>query len=59
MALTQRALAFTANVMVVVLVGGFLVTLATSSELTGMFAALCAGAGVSFAGGIAWYSRRG
>jgi hypothetical protein len=58
-ALTQRALAFTANVLVVVLVGGFLVTMATSSDLAGAFAGLCAVAGVSFAAGIVWYSRRG
>lgn len=58
-ALSLKASAFTTNVLVLVLVGGFLVTLATSSDLAGVFAALCAVAGVAFAAGIVWHSRRG
>lgn len=55
----QRALAFTAGVLLVALLGGFLVGLATQSEHTQVFAGLCALGGVAFAAGIVWHSSRG
>ena len=57
--ITQRASAFTAQVLVVVLVASFLVTLASGSDLAGVFAALCAVGAVAFLSGIVWHSRRG
>lgn len=53
-----RATAFTGNVLVTVLVGGFLVQVARGSSDTGTWAALCAVAGVSFAGALAVLRRR-
>lgn len=58
-ALGQRALAFTASVLVVVLLGGFLVSLVVGSSLAGVFSALCAVAAVAFAGSLVYLSRRG
>lgn len=54
----QRALAFTGNVLVTVLVGGFLVQVARGSGDIGTWAALCAVGGVSFAGALAVLRRR-
>lgn len=55
----QRALAFTATVLLVGVLGGFLISLATQSEHTQVFAGLCALGGVAFAAGIVWHSSRG
>ena len=49
-----RSLAFTANVLVTVLVGGFLVTLAMESGLAKVFAALSAVGALAFVVGICW-----
>lgn len=57
--ISQRALAFTANVLVVGILGGFLVSLATQSEHTLVLAGLGALAGVAFIAGIVWHSTRG
>lgn len=55
----QRALAFTANVLVIGILGGFFVSLATQSEHTEVFAGLAALGGVAFIIGIVWHSARG
>lgn len=55
----QRALAFTANVLVIGILGGFLVSLATQSQHTEVFAGLAALGGVAFIIGIVWHSVRG
>ncbi|NYF98149.1 DUF2178 domain-containing protein [Janibacter cremeus] len=55
----QRALAFTANVLVIGILGGFFVSLATRSEYTEVFAGLGALGGVAFIVGIVWNSVRG
>lgn len=55
----QRALAFTATVLVIGLLGGFLLGLATQSEHTLVLAGLCALAGVAYMVGIVWHSTRG
>lgn len=55
----QRALAFTANVLVIGILGGFFVSLATQSEHTEVFAGLAALGGVAFIIGIVWHSVRG
>lgn len=52
--LVLRSLAFTANVLVAVLVGGFLVTLAMESDLANVFAALSAVGALAFVVGICW-----
>lgn len=57
--ITQRALAFTANVLVIAVLGGFLVTLAMESDLAEVFAGLAALGGAAFLGGIVWHSTRG
>jgi hypothetical protein len=54
----QRALAFTGNVLVAVLVAGFLVQVARGAEDAITWAALCAVGGVSYAGALAVLSRR-
>lgn len=55
----QRALAFTANVLVLGILGGFLTSLATQSQHTEVFAGLAALGGVAFIVGIIWHSIRG
>lgn len=55
----QRALAFTANVLVLGILGGFVVSLATQSQHTEVFAGLAALGGVAFIAGIVWHSIRG
>ena len=54
-----RAVAATGQVLIVVLLGGALWTLATGSRYEGVFTALCAVGGLSFLASTAWYSRRG
>jgi len=55
----RRALALTANVLVIGILGGFFVSLATRSEHTQVFAGLCALGGAAFIIGIIWHSTRG
>jgi hypothetical protein len=54
-----RASAATGLLLVVVLVGGAMWSLAAGSDTAAVFCGLCAVGGVAFAGSIAWYSRRG
>jgi hypothetical protein len=54
-----RAVAATGQVLIVVLLGGALWTLATGSRYEGVFTGLCAVGGLSFLASTAWYSRRG
>jgi hypothetical protein len=56
--LMLRSLAFTANVLVTVLVVGFLVTLAMESDLATVFAALSAVGALTFVVGICWNLAR-
>ena len=53
-----RAAAFAFHVLVLVLTGGFIVTLLAESSLTGTFAGLCAIAGVSLIGAYVVLARR-
>lgn len=53
-----RATAFTAHVLVAVLVVCAMVSLAIGSRFVGVFCGLCAVAGVAFGGAIAWFSHR-
>lgn len=55
----QRALAFTANVLVLGILGGFFVSLATQGRHTDVFAGLAALGGVAFIASIIWHSTRG
>ena len=55
----QRALALTANVLIIGILGGFFVSLATQSEHTMVFAGLGALGGAAFIAGIIWHSTRG
>jgi hypothetical protein len=54
-----RASAATGQVLVVVLVGGAMWSLAAQSDAAAVFCGLCAVGGATFAGSTAWYSRRG
>jgi hypothetical protein len=54
----QRSIATTGLVLVVVLVGGALTTLALGSEKANTFCALCAVGGVAFVGSTIWHTRR-
>ncbi len=54
----SKAAAFTGNVMITVVLGAFLWTLATGSELANVFAGLSAVGGVAFAAGVAVSARR-
>lgn len=55
----QRALALTANVLIIGILGGFFVSLATQSEHTPVFAGLGALGGAAFILGVIWHSARG
>jgi hypothetical protein len=55
----QRAAAATGQALVVVLVAGALVGLATGSRYAATFCYLCAFGGLTFAAATVWYSRRG
>ena len=57
--LTIRSNAVTGQLLVLVLVIGFIGSLATGSDYTGVFATLCAIGGVCFIGCTVWFSRRG
>jgi hypothetical protein len=53
-----RSTSFTGLVLVAVLVGGALWTLAVGSALANAFCLLCAVGGAAFAGSTVWFSRR-
>ena len=55
----RRALALTASVLIIGILGGFFVSLATRSEHTQVFAGLGALGGAAFIIGIIWHSARG
>ncbi|HET7303848.1 MAG TPA: hypothetical protein VFJ12_04760 [Segeticoccus sp.] len=57
--LNTRATAFTGSVLAVVLVVGFMVSLAIGSELASTFAWLAALGAVAYAAALAWLSRHG
>ncbi|MGH8962153.1 MAG: hypothetical protein ACRDWT_13360 [Jatrophihabitantaceae bacterium] len=57
--LMLRASAATAQVLVVVLVAGAMITLATGSRYSWVFCGLCAVGGCAFIAATVWYSRRG
>ncbi len=54
-----RVSAATAHVLILVLVGGALWTLATGSRYTGVFTGLCAVSGLCYLAATAWFARRG
>jgi hypothetical protein len=56
--ITNRALAATGGVLVLVLVGGFLVELARGADDVGLWSGLCGLAGATFAVALAVLSRR-
>ncbi|HEY7049674.1 MAG TPA: hypothetical protein VH373_20830 [Jatrophihabitantaceae bacterium] len=58
-AVQMRATAAMGQVLVVVLLGGAIVTLAAGSDLAWTFCWLCAVAGVTFIGATAWFAHRG
>ena len=58
-AVQLRATAAMGQVLVVVLLGGALVTLAAGSDLAWTFCWLCAVAGATFIGATAWFAHRG
>ncbi len=58
-AITLKSNAVTGQLLVLVLVIGFIGSLATGSDYTGVFATLCAIGGVCFIGCTVWFSRRG
>lgn len=58
-ALQLKARAATAQILVLVLVGGFIWSLSTGSHHAQTFSWLCAVGGISYIGSLVWYSRRG
>jgi uncharacterized membrane protein len=58
-AISQRALAFTANVLVLAIAAGAMVSLATSSPDFRVYGILASISAIAFAGSLAVFSRRG